>query len=606
MGPVRGHVEAFGGRLDLAWPGIAGLTDLSLRCRLSSGSEARGGPWERTAVPGVYEARCGPVVTSLEVQVEGGQVCLRVSMTADRPVEVDELDLVGRLRIEATDTASVLYSGYQSWDEAGHLPAGDSGPGRESWWTVGVAGERGHGLAVAASSAAFACTRFLVQGPELLTTWCEAPGAQSSRTLCSLRRGETWTADPLLLRAGRDTRAALAELAGRVTPPEAAAVPRGWLTWYHFGPWVTRPDLIQNAKLLLEDEFDHVYRLIQIDDGWQEAYGDWIPNTKFPGGMRSLCDELLPLGFRVGVWAAPFLVSIASDVARDAPEDWFVHDATTGKRFVDPRHVFFGPMNILDGRHPGVQDHLRETFSRLYDEGIRYFKIDFLYAGGHAGLQGLRRGMEAIREGARDAYLLASGAPLLPVVGLVQGCRIGPDTATPWYDNENGTSRPTIFGDEVNAVGRNAAARSFMRPWFQLDADVALVGGNLSLEQGRQLVTMAALSGGPFFASDDLRGLPPERRQLLCNPEVLALVGGDPALPDWEPAADDRPPTRWRRGDVLAIFNWSQEDGELDTGVGAAVLARDLWERHDIAHLGSRLPVPANGVRLLRLGPGGS
>src|SRR6266700_4079564 len=108
--------------------------------------------------------------------------------------------------------------------------------------------------------------------------------------------------------------------------------------------------------------------------------------------------------------------------------------------------------------------------------------------------------------------------------------------------------RPTIFGDEVLAVARNAAARFMLRPWFQLDADVALVGGNLSLEQGRQLATLAALSGGPFFASDDLVRLPPGRLALLTNPEVMELVGGAPAVPDWEPNQADRPPMHWRRG----------------------------------------------------------
>ncbi|HSR25583.1 MAG TPA: hypothetical protein VLW53_18660, partial [Candidatus Eisenbacteria bacterium] len=117
-------------------------------------------------------------------------------------------------------------------------------------------------------------------------------------------------------------------------------------------------------------------------------------------------------------------------------------------------------------------------------------------------------------------------------------------------------------------------------------------------------VTVAALSGGPFFASDDLGALAPERLALLTNPEVLELVGGTPALPDWEPGRDDLPPTHWRRGDVLAVFNWRSEAVEVPVRAAGAGGARDLWERRELPAFadGDALAVPAQGVRLLRLG----
>jgi hypothetical protein len=189
------------------------------------------------------------------------------------------------------------------------------------------------------------------------------------------------------------------------------------------------------------------------------------------------------------------------------------------------------------------------------------------------------------------------------VVGLVDGCRIGPDTATPFLDFETAVSTPTIFGEEVIAVARNTAARAGLRPWFQLDSDVALVGGNLTLEQGRQLTTIAALSGGPFFAADDLTALSPERLALLTNPEVMELVGSAPAVPDWEPGAGDRPPTHWRSGDVLAVFNWSAVPVDVPVRAPGASGARDLWAREDLPAFGDGtvLSIAGHGVRLLRL-----
>jgi alpha-galactosidase len=365
--------------------------------------------------------------------------------------------------------------------------------------------------------------------------------------------------------------------------------------------------VISNSEVVASAEWAQLgYRLIQIDDGWQHAYGDWRPNTKFGSGMKQLSDELAKRGQTTGVWTAPFLVSASSDLAESAPDDWFLRHPVTGSREVDHRHQVFGPMYVLDARKAAVRRHLEETFAGLRTAGIRYFKLDFLYAGAYAGLAALRAGVEAIRRGVGDeSYILACGAPLLPMAGLVEGCRIGQDTASPIFNFELGAPEPTTFGDEVRSVGRNLAARSQLRAWFQLDPDVALVGGNLSLGQARQLVTLAALSGGPFFASDNLGALPPERRALLTNPDVLALVGGPPAEPEWEPHGNDLPPAVWRRDDVVAVFNWTGETRTFSVPVTASAEGvHDLWDGAPLETTEGRLQIDVepSSARLVRVG----
>ena len=123
-------------------------------------------------------------------------------------------------------------------------------------------------------------------------------------------------------------------------------------------------------------------------------------------------------------------------------------------------------------------------------------------------------------------------------------------------------------------------------------------------EQGRTLVTVAVLSGGPFFSSDDLDSLPAERLRLLDNPEVLELVGGPAAVPDWEPNSADSPPSVWRRGEeVVAVFNWTPAPREHTLGIPGGVEVRDIWLREALAAAGDSisLELPAHGVRLLRL-----
>lgn len=385
-------------------------------------------------------------------------------------------------------------------------------------------------------------------------------------------------------------------------------MPKGWLSWYHFGPWVSADDIRRHGALLAHSPWkDLGYRVVQIDDGWQLAYGDWRPNEKFPDGLAGVAGEMAALGHTTGVWTAPLLVSEGSQLAARAPDGWFVRDPKTGARAVDPRHVVFGPMHILDGGNPEVRSHLTTLFRGLRSDGIDYFKIDFLYAGAYAGTAALRQAVEAIRAGiGEDAYLLGCGAPLLPMLDLVDGCRIGPDTATPVYDFELGRPRPNVFGEEVLAVARDLGFRHHLAPCFQLDADVALVGGNLSVEEGRQLVTLAALSGGPFFASDDLGSLEPERTALLTNEPILALVGGPAALPDWEPNQAGRPPRVWRRRDgVVALFNWEADPAEITIKVEGATRIRDLWTgAQEPAEGAIRARLPGHGVRVVRVLPG--
>ena len=381
-------------------------------------------------------------------------------------------------------------------------------------------------------------------------------------------------------------------------------VPRGWLSWYHYGPWISAAEVLENSAVLSHDRLRGLgYKVIVVDDGWQMAVGDWSPNTKFPGGLPALAVELAARDQRLGVWTAPFLVSASADLATQAPADWFVFDPATGERAVDPVHVVFGPMYVLDARNPAVRKHLTSTFARLRAEGVEYFKIDFLYAGAYAGTAALRAGLRAIRRGAGDAYLLASGAPLLSVAGVCEACRTTRDTASPIFDFELGSPKPTLIGDEVIEVGRNQAARHFLDGWFQLDADVALVGGNLSPEQGRTLVTVAALSGGPFFASDHLAALEPERLALLVNPRVLELVGRRSAAPDWEPTEKDRPSAIWRCDGVVGVFNWDWQERELVVRVDGRRRARDLWQDRDLGLVEGelRLRVPAAGARLVAL-----
>lgn len=589
-------IDLEGGGLRLEWPGLGALNHLSAVCVLSDGTILRGDTWTSSGENLV--AACGPIELSMRAVAESGRITLGLHASAVAPAEIAGVGLTGRPEIAGTPPGWWIYNGYQSWDPADVIPL--SAARRTSWWTSAVADILGRGIAAASGSAESWATRFEMREGDWLIL--QGPPTGAPPVIWSPQPGATIQLEPLVLSASDNAWAALREAVG--PRPPRAAVPVGWLSWYHYGPWVSQDDVLENSRMLADGPFSGLgYRTVQVDDGWQQAYGDWKINSKFAGGLDRLAADLGQVDQVAGVWTAPFLVSASADLAETAPEDWFIRDPLTDERLIDPVHLSFGPMYVLDARRPAVLEHIENVFRSLYEAGIRYYKIDFLYAGAYAGVRPLRDGIRAIRRAVKDSYVLACGAPLQPLAGLAEGCRIGQDTATPIYDFDAGRPVARIFGDEVLWIARNIACRHHLDAWYQLDPDVALVGANLTLGQARQLVTAVALSGGPFFASDALPGLEPDRLALLTNPDVLGLVGGPPAVPDWEPKSEQLA-SIWRRGDgLVAAFNWTAGPRRLAVVKPAGGEVHDLWsgDEVDLSEGTAYLELPQSGVQLLRL-----
>jgi hypothetical protein len=596
-GPVEVTLKA--GRLEMRWQGLASLSEVVPVCRLGDNNQHVGTSWQQHD-DGLLQASCGPLEMQLRLNGDGRGLTASLTASANEACQVMEIGLRTKPSIGKSAPSWFLYSGYQSWDRAGLHRLDPLEGVRESWWTGGAAAESGTGIALAAQSCARHITRVEYRRGVLSVVQCAPPLGAVPQPMWAAEPNERWQGERVALDAGADVREVLR---GLLPPPGKREPVRGWLSWYRYGPWVTSEDIVENASFLRQPDLNGLeYKVVQIDDGWQQAYGDWEANGRFTG-LDALVGQLRDSGQVPGIWTAPFLVGVESRLAETAPDEWFVRTAD-GRRLTDPREGLPGEMQVLDCRNPDVLTHLRQVFSRLYDAGFRYFKIDYLYAGAHAGLEAFRRGVEVIREAIKDSYLLACGAPLMPVVGLVDGCRVGEDTARPIYNFETGAPQPTVFGDEVQWAARNLASRQALNGWFQLDADIALVGGNLPVAQARQLVTLAAISGGPFFASDDLPRLSPDRLALLTNPEVLALVGRGSAVPDWQPHPRDLPPAVWRLGDeAIAVFNWSSDERTFSVALDRHCQLRDLWERSDAGTSEGSLSIvlPPDGVRLLGL-----
>ncbi|MDB5107970.1 MAG: alpha-galactosidase, partial [Candidatus Binatus sp.] len=235
-----------------------------------------------------------------------------------------------------------------------------------------------------------------------------------------LARGAQRELEPLLLIASDQTAARLAarwaeEIGHRMTARVSAPYQRGWCSWYHYFHTVTEDALRENIRSLAAMRKEFPIEVIQLDDGFQSALGDWdLTNEKFPSGLRRIAEEIRGEGFQAGIWTAPFLASRDSRLMRDHPK-WFITRPETGEPLRAGRNPNWTASQdpyayALDASNSSFRAHLEHLFSKLTREfGFSYLKLDFLYAGAAEGIrhdpgltrgESLRKGLEAIRAGA--------------------------------------------------------------------------------------------------------------------------------------------------------------------------------------------------------------
>lgn len=319
-----------------------------------------------------------------------------------------------------------------------------------------------------------------------------------------------------------------AEAVARAMRPRVRVqAPSGWCSWYFYYTGVQAGDILANRKALIAHRDRLPVDLIQIDDGFQAAVGDWTQfSPRFPEGVAPLARAIREAGFTPGLWLAPLIVWPDARVAREHP-DWLLRDARG--RPVSAGFNWYRWLRALDSTHPGVEEWLRELIQTVVHRwGFPYLKLDFLYAAALPGrrydpkatrAQALRRGLKAIREAAgEETFLLGCGCPLGPAIGLVDGMRIGPDVAPHWAPRMFGLSFPFRRERSLpaarNAV-RNTLTRAWMhRRWWWNDPDCLLLRSEdtlLSEEEIRLLITAIAMSGGMVIDSDPIFKLKEDR-----------------------------------------------------------------------------------------------
>jgi alpha-galactosidase len=611
------------------------------------------------------------LAATMSIKVHDGapwvQLALSVGNRGPHPVVISRLLplVLGRLWDEqplvlagATSNFAVYRQGWQSWSFAGglppdapdprqtsvrstalwHHPAGD--PPREPLGAEADVVSEGMALLGTSDDAPALLVGFVGANRHFGQIFANRAGGSLAAIALldgyTLRPGQSIECDPLFIMVGEPA-VLLAEYAGALARALDARGPStplaGWCSWYYYFTAVTEADVLANLRMLRAGRAMLPLSVVQIDDGYQKAVGDWTQaNEKFPGGMKALAERIRDAGFRPGLWLAPFTAAESSRLAREHG-DWLVQDAAGRPREAGTnwQTTLFG----LDTTHPEARDWLRRLFGTLVDHwGYDYLKLDFLvtaalhgkrWSAGATRAAALREGLELVRSVVGDdVYLVGCGCPWQSGIGIFDAMRIGPDVAPAWSLEEHfpqPSSADAVVMPSAQSSIRNTLTRAWMHPalWVN-DPDCLLARGSdtqLTLPEVQALATAVGLTGGMLMLSDDMRTLWPERANLAA---CLLPPLPERALPTSYFAAGvpERIVTRverhWGVWWLVGLFNSEPVARERDvdwTSLGLPPGTYHTCEFWSGRYLGASttgvvVPLQAHGAAVLALRPAGA
>lgn len=406
--------------------------------------------------------------------------------------------------------------------------------------------------------------------------------------------------------------------------------PAGWMSWNTYFDKATAEDNLAEARVgqkYLQPFGCEIWSI----ESWQ-GNSDQLPVSKFynmnlevnekqfPEGMKKLAEDIRALGFRPGIWMAPF--GTGNEEFYRERKDWFLHGADGA-----PLRCWNGKYT-LDPTVPEAREHLKKIFKTAREDwGYEFFKID--------GMSGRNSGycahmyerpevrarfkdpscpnpfelcVKAFREGIGDGavFLACQGHTSGPEAAYADMSRTGADVVHP--------NQPVKWANVLNQA-RCTVNQIFTHNISMIaDPDTILVR-DLPLETARAEATIVALPGQLTFFGDKLAGLDAQKMKILQ--QTLPVADVRPAaiyphfsmLPVWNLAV--RSPI-FGHYNAVALFNWSGEDADVSASAkelglpeGAEFDAYEFWTKKPMGKI--KLPlsvrVPARGVRVAVLRP---
>ena len=351
----------------------------------------------------------------------------------------------------------------------------------------------------------------------------------------------------------------------------AATPPMGWNSWNKFGCDVSDKLIREMADAVVTSGMKEAgYQFVNIDDCWQvsrDASGTIVADPeRFPAGIKGLADYVHSKGLKLGVY---------TDAGR----------MTCQKR-------------------PGSYEHEAQDIKTYASWDVDYVKIDWCYA------EDLDPTVQYPKF--RDAIAQA-GRPIVFSIcnwGVKAPWSWGPRTGNLWRttgDISDNYDRMSVIGFAQNGLEKYAG------PGHWNDPDMLEVGnGGMKRDEYRTHMALWAILAAPLLAGNDLRTMNEETKELLMNPEVLA-VDQDKKGEQGHRVWDEGPLEIWVKplsdgSKAVGLFNRGESELKITVnfkqiGAPASAKLRDLWQRKDLGTVQNAYTadVPTHGVVLLKV-----
>ncbi|MBU0606777.1 MAG: hypothetical protein KKI08_02775 [Armatimonadetes bacterium] len=467
----------------------------------------------------------------------------------------------------------------------------DEGEGRVELSGLGVAVQgAGRALVLGAGHANGDFPAFSTDGDRFTVTF---------RPQRPLAAGESFR---VLVGLGADIARMLADYGaglGRHARPLGEA-PTGWNSWDYYRGGITMDACLAEMAAINASPLRGKLRHFVIDMGWENCWGDWRPNRKFPDDPAAIAGAIKAAGFSPGIWTAPLQAS--TYVPWVHGERGCFCKGADGEALVGQGN---GACVLFDPTHPRTVQWLHDTFSGLRAAGFELFKVDYLYRAYFDSMTTLhdptigkaaaaRRFLEIIREAiGPEAHLLSCGAPLPCALGLADSARISADihnfwghvrhsaiqiAGTQWLNGRAWVNDPDFALIRcAETTGDRYLNPPYTRRPYTDPNDFWVAGDDATWTELHTWLSLVHLCGGSLFASDSIARLNERGRAALAH--LVNNPAPGPAVP--LDLMESVPPRLWLatagERSSLGVFNWEDGPAEVELPGNAPTVGTDYW-----------------------------
>lgn len=327
---------------------------------------------------------------------------------------------------------------------------------------------------------------------------------------------------------------------------------QGWSTW--MSGVTTESGVIENSDWAAVNNKN--IKLVQIDDGWERGYGNWIPNDNFPNGIAYIANKVHQNGQKLGLWFCPYLVPANMTG---------LHNWILGENW--NQQIGGVTYWILDPADPDVNTYVGSVVQNFTRWGVDYIKVDYMggnawqdifaYTGTKEAVSATRAiniGLQTIRDNAPNAHILECGLPFLPTT-TAQSMRYTGDiegfsgVATGDYSIMDAA---TTAAGLIPILGNNTVIQD-----QDYITDILYNGSIMSDQFFQSWLNFVEVSGSIQVIALNMPDYNSTRLQWIskvCNP---ASTGQQPIILDLNPH-NTAAPSIWYQPATkfLSLFNW--------------------------------------------------